>query len=178
MDDLIAGTIIGIAVTSALAFLNKTASNRTSINQAGWFELRMNRLYQVVGILAGVMGLSFLFLLDNEQNSTAFITILVISLGFAALGFICWLWHFNHQLSFNKQSISVSNVYGKWHSIEWKDISEIKFHSFSGLISVTDKHGKTVKIHQHLVGFNTFVGFMERETKWTANELKLPITKK
>jgi len=177
MENLLLYGLIGIAVAVALAFLNKAASNQTTLNEFGWYELRMNRLYQIVGVLVGIMGLSFLYLLIGERDSAAFITIVILSLGFAYLGLYCWLWYRNHRVKFNEETIKASNAFGKSNSIKWSEISKISYNSFSGLISVMDQQGAAVKIHQHLVGLNTFVEFMEQRTKWNAKDLKLPPTK-
>jgi len=178
MENFIVYTIIGVAVTTALAFLNKAASKQTTKKEHGRYELRMNRLYQVVGGLVGVMGLSFLFLIVGEQDSTALITILILSLGFAALGFVCLFWYVNHRLNFDEQTVSATNFYGKSNSVNWNEVVNITFNNFSGLITLTSNDGTTVKAHQHLVGLNNFVEVMEQQTKWTAKSLKLPLNRK
>jgi hypothetical protein len=178
MEKFVVYAFIGVAVTAGFAFLNKAASKRTIKNEQGWYELRMNRLYQIVGVFVGLMGLSFLFLIVGEKNAMALITILILSLGFAALGFVCLLWYVNHRLNFNEQIVSASDFYGKSTSLNWNDVSNITFNSVSGLIKLTGTNGSNIKIHQHLVGLNSFVELMEQQTKWTAKVLKLPLNRK
>lgn len=178
MDKFVLYAIVGISVTIALMFLNKVASRRSVSNEHGWHELRMNRLYQIAGILVGIIGLSFLLIGLNEQDSTALIAVVIISLGFSALGFISLLWYLNHRLNFNEQFLSASNFYGKSTSLTWNEISNITFNSFSGLITITATDGKKIKAHQHLAGLNSFIELMEQKTKWTAKSLKLPLNRK
>lgn len=162
------------AVKLALDYLNKASSKKVSKNENGWHELRMNRLYQFIGISTGILGLSFLYLTIGEQYSSSLIIILVISLGFTGLGFTCFLWYRNHKLRFNNKTIITSNVYGKQNSLNWEDISNISFNGVSGQITLTNKAGNTVKAHQHLVGLSSFVELIELKTKWTVKALKLP----
>jgi hypothetical protein len=171
-------TIVGTMVTAALIYLNKVASRHTTKNKEGWYTLRMNRLYQIVGILVGIIGLSFLFLGLSEQDTNALITVLILSLGFIALGFICFLWFLNHRLNFNEKTIIASSFNGKPTSLNWQEITNISFSSFSGLITLTGSNGEIVKAHQHLAGLNSFIELMERQTKWTAKSLNLPINRK
>ena len=178
MENFIVYAIIGVAVTTALAFLNKAASKRTIKNEHGLYELRMNRLYQIVGGFVGLMGLSFLLLIVGEQDLTALITILILSLGFAALGFVCLFWYVNHRLNFDERTVSATTFYGKTNTVNWNDVTSITFNSLSGLITLTSNNGTTVKAHQHLVGLNSFVELMEQQTKWTAKSLKLPLNRK
>lgn len=108
MEKFIVYAIIGVSVTTTLAFLNRAASKRTTKNEQGLYELRMNRLYQIVGGFVGLMGLSFLFLIVGEQDLTASITILILSLGFALLGFVCLFWYVNHRLNFDERTVSAT----------------------------------------------------------------------
>ena len=112
MENFIVYAIIGVAVTTALAFLNKAASKRTTKNENGLYELRMNRLYQITGGFVGLMGLSFLFLIVGEQDLMALVTILILSLGFTVLGFVCLFWYVNHRLNFDERTVSATNFYG------------------------------------------------------------------
>lgn len=166
-----------LAASSALDYLNKASSKKVSKNENGWYELRMNRLYQFIGISVGIMGLSFLYLTIGEQHSSSLMIILVISLGFSSLGLTCFLWYRNHKLRFNDTTIIALNVYGKPSSLSWDDITDISFNGLSGQITLVGKDANTVKAHQHLVGLGSFVELIESKTKWTAKSLRLPINK-
>ena len=84
------------------------------------------------------------------------------------------LYYKNHRVIFDQNIIKATNIYGKTTEVEWKFIEEIKFSALSGMITVKS-YDKKAKLHQHLVGLISFIEEMEAQTKYTAQDLKIPI---
>ncbi len=171
--------IIGIAVSTALAFLTKSIAKSIDADERGMFKLRMNKLYGILGIISIVIGLLFLIflLLTSEPNDSGIwggviLTILI----FWGLGIPCLMYYRNHRVTFDDNSIVVTNVYGKVKEIKWSDISDVRFKTFAGLLVLTTT-SEQIKVHQHLVGLSKFIEYIENKTKWTRKELKVPIGK-
>ncbi|MCV9386436.1 hypothetical protein [Reichenbachiella ulvae] len=83
------------AAISTLEYLNKAASKKSKKNKNGWYELRMHRLYQILGIGTGIMGFSFMGLLSGGNEINSVIIILMVSIGFVGLGLALVLWFKN-----------------------------------------------------------------------------------
>ena len=158
----------------AFGYLNHGASQIESKELVnGGVELRMNKLYQYLGYflisLSAIFTFGLVCYLGTEIFMAAFLIFLILS-GFSIPMLMVYN---NHKILFNDEKIVVQNWRKKIQKISWTEITEIKFHFFSGNIKV---HGlnKTLKIHQHLVGLKTFTNKMEAQTKWTTKDLKLP----
>ncbi len=179
-EKIILYVIIGIAVSTALAFLTKATGKSVDIDQSGQFNLRMNKLYGIMGIIGLVFGLIFLIFipLTAEPNESGiWMVVILMLLIFWGTGIPCLMYYQNHRVSFDDNSIVATSVYGKIREIKWTDIEDIKFKAMSGLLVLTTKDEK-VKVHQHLIGLSKFIEFVEKKTKWTHKELKVPLGKK
>ncbi len=178
-EKIILYAIIGIAVSTALAFLTKSTGKSIATDESGKFNIKMNKFYGIMGIISLVFGLLFLIFLPltTEPNDSGiwFIVILMLLIFWGA-GIPCLMYYKNHRVSFDDNLIVVTNVYGKVKEIKWSDILNIKFKVFSGLLVLTTKN-EIIKVHQHLVGLSKFIEVIENKTKWTRKELKIPIGK-
>ena len=178
-EKVILYAIIGIAVSTSLAFLTKSTGKPIATDESGRFNIRMNKLYGIMGIIGLVFGLLFLIFLPltTEPNDSGiwFIVILMLLIFWGA-GIPCLMYYRNHRVSFDDNSIVATNVYGKVKEIKWSDILNIKFKVLSGLLVLTTKN-EIIKVHQHLVGLSKFIELIENKTKWTRKELKIPIGK-
>jgi hypothetical protein len=179
-EKIILYTIIGIVVSTALAFLTKATGKAVASDESGYFNLRMNKLYGIMGIIGFLFGLLFLIFLPltaGVNDSGVWIGVILMLLIFWGAGIPCLMYYRNHRVTFGDNSIIATNVYGKVKEIKWSDISGIKFKPLSGLLVLTTQN-EHIKVHQHLVGLPRFVEFIENKTKWTRKELKIPIGKK
>lgn len=179
-EKIILYAIIGIAVSIALAFLTKATGKSVNIDESGQFNLRMNKLYGIMGIIGLVFGLLFLIFLPlttEPNDSGIWMAVILMLLIFWGTGIPCLMYYRNHRVTFDDNSIVTTSVYGKIREIKWTDIEDIRFKAMSGLLVLTTKDQK-VKVHQHLVGLSKFIEFVENKTKWTHKELKVPIGKK
>lgn len=178
-EKVILYAIIGIAVSTGLAFLSNAKGKSVAIDESGQFNLRMSKLYGIIGVIGLVFGLLFLIFLPltTEPNDSGiwFIVILMLLIFWGA-GIPCLMYYRNHRVSFDDNSIVATNVYGKVKEIKWSDILNIKFKVLSGLLVLTTKN-EIIKVHQHLVGLSKFIELIENKTKWTRKELKIPIGK-
>lgn len=169
--------IIGIVISFAFSFLTKYSSKKVAKNPSGRYNLKMNKLYGIVGVVSLILGFfCSVYLPLIENSSEVIIGIVLFLLIFWGLGIPSLMCYRNHSLSFDNKSIQVSNIYGKKKEIQWSDICTIKFNLFSGFLDLkTNK--ESIRVHQHLVGITHFADYIEKYTKWTCKELKLPIRK-
>jgi hypothetical protein len=150
---------VSVLVPLLLYFLNKASKKNVAASGEGSYELRMNNLYLLMGIMSAFLGLLFLLMpvLSNEYSLEIFIASGVMFLVFIGFAVPCILWYKNHRLFFNEQGFILKGAYGKKLQIKWEDISQVSFSSFTGVITVVDRQGNIAKAHQHLVGFSSFV---------------------
>lgn len=174
LEKIITYGLIGLAVSLAMSYLNKGASQEIINKTNGLLELRMNKLYKILGYLC--IGFASIFTIASlyyQEKEMYIIGVLAITL-FGGLGVPCLMYYRNHKLRFDHQKIIVQNWIKKKKEIRWEEIDEIKFNPFSGYLIIRSKTEK-VKIHQHLVGLKEFTNEMEAKTKWKASVLRLPI---
>jgi hypothetical protein len=88
---------------------------------------------------------------------------------------LCVLFYRNHYLRFDNSKIEVRSLFGNTKTINWNEIKSANFNRLSGLITLKDESGQKIKMHQHIVGFATFISYLESKTDWTAKKLKLPM---
>lgn len=157
--------IVSILVPLLLYFLNKASKQSAVALHDGSYELRMNKMYLVIGAAGALVGVLFLLLpILADEYSTKFFFIagimFLLSMGFSMP---CLLWYKNHRLSFDKVGMYSTSAYGKVQSINWSDVNRVGFSPFMGVIDVTDKHGSIAKVHQHLVGVSSFVAMLQTQ---------------
>lgn len=170
-EKIITHVCVAVAVGLALSYLQKGAGRQEVSAYTGHF-LRMNKFYAVIAVVSIVLGLiiDIMLILGKE-----FILTLLPILIFWLPAVFCFLYYKNHYLKFNESTIEVRSWLGKQQIIHWAEIQNISFNHLSGLLTITDKNGVEVKIHQHIVGLISFVNMMEGKTSWTAKGLRLPI---
>lgn len=164
-------------MAAAWILLGKGTDSNVQANVNGGYELRMNKLYLVVGLSGLIIGLILILtfpLLAEELSVELFLILGLILLVFWGTGLTCLLYFVNHKVRFNKDSVEVVDVYGRKKEILWSEISEASFNTFSGLLKFQSSK-TTVKVHHHLVGLNTLIGVMENQTKWDRKSLKIPV---
>jgi uncharacterized membrane-anchored protein len=177
IEKIITYGLIGIAATFTLSFLNKQASKKVAPLDNGKYALRLNSLYQYVGLGSLILGLIGFLLPTILLDSNGWLVGLIFLLIFGILGGICALWYFNHKFIFDSKKIESVSVYGKKTFLEWKDVVSISFNAISGLLVFKGSNGIKVKAHQHLVGLTELTTMMEQKTKWTVKGLKIPLNK-
>jgi uncharacterized membrane protein len=178
-DKIILYAVIGIVVSTVFAFLTKGTSKSVAIDQNGHYNLRMNKLYGIMGVIGLVFGLLFLIFLPltvGIYDRDVWVGVILMLLIFWGTGIPCLMYYRNHRITFNENSVSVVNVYGKVNEIKWSSVLDIKFKALSGLLVLSTKD-EIVKVHQHLVGLSEFVELIEKKTKWTRKDLKVPLKK-
>jgi len=169
------------AVTSvAYYFLNKAASRPVSSTPHGVYTIRMAKFYGIIGYICIALAIIPLiiapFTTDNDIGT--YISMLVIFILFGFLGVLSVFYYRNHRVTFNHQYVLIRDVFNREKRAEWSEFEKAKFNPSSGSITFKAKDGRKCRIHQHLIGFSTFVRVMEAQTQWTATMLRLPISKK
>ncbi|QHL86100.1 hypothetical protein GU926_01010 [Nibribacter ruber] len=180
MQDFLFYLLLGLAISGLTFYLNKGAAKSINQDDEGFTNLKMPKLYAIIGVLGLVGGAiflgSFLVVEDIDVVTTVISLILCLSILWG-LGIICLLWYFNHTLKFDEFSLEVVNVYGKQTKIYWQDITFMKFKPFSGLLILKDENNQKIAIHQHLVGLSAFTSMIDLKTSFNSEELKMPVSK-
>lgn len=175
--DIAKWVVIGGLIIMFLKYSKKNSNKNVEIDQAGCFVLRMNKLYQIIGSIstgfAVVLGIVSIYLNKKE----GYIVLLIMSFLLGWLGILILMSYYNHKFEFNDVNMKVTNIYGVTKTLNWNEVKQIKYNALKGCIYLYTEKEK-LKIHQHLVGLIEFVKMMERNTSYTAKELKLPIQKK
>lgn len=166
--------LIGLAVNLAMRYMSKGASQEIDKDMNGDIELRMNKLYQIVGFVSIGFALIFVIAALYYQEKEMYMIGTAMLLLFGGLGLPCLMYYQNHKLKFNDTRIIAQNWKKKTGEITWTEIDDIKFNPFSGYLKIFGLNKKLI-VHQHLVGLKAFTKKMEEKTKWKASELKLPI---
>jgi glucan phosphoethanolaminetransferase (alkaline phosphatase superfamily) len=139
--------------------MNRGSKQTVLISSDGHYELRMNKMYLIIGVICALIGLISLLIpvLANEYSSQIFTASGILFLFFVGGGIYCILWYRNHRLFFSEQGFTTESAYGEKQNMKWDDISQVSFNSFAGMVRVVDKQGNIAKAHQHLVGFSSFI---------------------
>jgi glucan phosphoethanolaminetransferase (alkaline phosphatase superfamily) len=155
--------IVSILVPLLLYFLNKASKQNVAALNDGSYELRMNTAYLIIGAAGVIVSLLFLLLpvLADEYSIGIFTVSGIMFLLFMGFSVPCFLWYKNHHLSFNEAGFISRSAYGKSQQIKWHEINQVRFSAFMGVLYVTNKQGDTVKAHQHLVGFSSFIKMLQ-----------------
>lgn len=172
--DIVKWIVIGGLIIMFLNHSKKNSNKNVEIDQSGSFVLRMNKLYQIIGLIGAgsAVALGIVSICINKKE--AYIALLIMSFFFGWLGISILMYYYNHKLEFNDVNMRVINVYGVEKALNWNEVKEIKYNALKGYITIYSEKDK-LKVHQHLVGLIEFVKIMEKNTNYTAKELKLPI---
>ncbi len=178
IEKIITYGLITFVVTLSLTYLTKLTGKKVTADLNGKIELRMNKLYVIVGLISMIMGIGFalVFAFIGEFDRGSIIGLVIMLVFGLGLGLPCLIYYQNHRILFDNQSIQATDGLNKTEKIKWDDIKSIRFNHFSGKLTIKDT-SKIIKLHQHLVGLSTFMKMLEERTKWTAEELKIPIEK-
>lgn len=168
---------MGFTVAATLSYLNKATGKHVDSNENGEFLLRMNKLYNIVGYVGlgtGVIVTVGPFLTD-KPDFAMYVMIFLMFLIFIGLGLLSVLFYRNHYLRFDNSKIEVRSPFAKTRTIKWDEMKSASFNPGSGFLTLKDKNGQKIKVHQHIVGLGRFVSYLESKTDWTAKKLKLPV---
>ncbi len=174
LEKVITYLSVTLAVSLAMNYLNRGASQEIEQSKNGEIELRMNKLYQILGYVCIGFASIFVMAALYYQEKEMYVIGIVMLILFGGLGISCLMYYQNHKLTFDDEKITVQNWRKKIEEIKWGEINEIKFNPFSGYLNIRGLN-KKMTIHQHLVGLKAFAKKMEEKTKWKTSELKLPI---
>lgn len=173
LEKIIVYSAISIAVTFAMSYLNKSANSKPAEPKNGITQLRMNKLYSIIGYMG--IGIAIMFSIGSIFFYEPGLEILsvIIWLVMGGSGIVCLIYYINHKVQFDKDKIIISNWRGKTNTFKWNEIRDVKFRPISGYIRIEDEE-KTANIHSHLIGLNMFINQLDKKTKFKKSKLKLP----
>ncbi len=156
-----------------MAYVLGTSNKVVQPDASGKIRLRLHKVYYWIGCFSIAFGAipTTLFLVDGDFTGEWWV--LLVFLGFGALGWICIMWYNNHQVCFDEDKMEVTNWRGEKRIMYWHQIKKAKFQSVQSYI-VFDDTINTVKVNTYLMGIAAFLAKMEQKTKWTAKKLKIP----
>ena len=170
---LIYYAILVIVINVVIRHLNKKASHIVEGNDGEMITLIINKFYLYFAYLGFGLALLFIVFFILESDSTTLPIFAIMIALFGGIGAFFFLLYKFHFVQFDDKTIRVQDWRKRIVEIYWSDIQDLKFNLFSGYIKLSGPH-QTVNLHQHLVGIKSFVDQLEKQTKWTAKELKLP----
>lgn len=174
-DSAVITFIVMVSMAIALTYLGKGANVTPVKGDEGYFELKMNKFYKVLGIVAIVCVVTFIVgsVAYNELDSELLLGIIIMTIILGVPGLICLLYVTKYRVAFNNEQIEVRNIYGKVVTVRWAEIVEAKYNHFSYFLHLKVSDGRKIKIHQHLIGINTFLDLLEKKRGLTRSEIGL-----
>jgi hypothetical protein len=177
LEDIAKFVVIGVVITMFLKYSKKKSNKNVEIDQSGFFILKINKLYKIIGSISTGFAVVLSIVSIYLNSRQGYIVLLTMSFLLGWLGIFILMFYYNHKFEFNDVNMRVINIYGRTKTMSWNDVKEIKFEPLKGYIYLYSEKEK-LKIHQHLVGLIEFVKIMEKNTNYTAKELKLPLHRK
>ncbi|MET1259887.1 hypothetical protein ABV409_11105 [Flagellimonas sp. DF-77] len=167
------GMILPILTALLLFYADFQSGKRIPKNVHGQFALKLNRSYKWVGIVCCFTG-SFLMnaAIIHWNKEIAVMAPIAISI-FFGLGVAILIGYYKYSVVFDDKRIIVTNWIGKKRTIKWTAIENIKFNATSGYLKLYAKVGKIVVL-QHSTGFVEFLKRMESNSRFRAEELRIP----
>jgi hypothetical protein len=161
--------LIALSVTLTLSYLSKATNKTVARTEHGQYLLRMHKLYNVVGIISLVIAAVFLIapVISGDVKPMFYVIGFVMLLLFGGLGLLSVLYFKKHWVLFDETKLDVCGPFNKQKSIYWNDIVKTGFNPSTGLVTLRTKSGEKVRVHYHLVGFSTFVRYLESKTRLT-----------
>jgi hypothetical protein len=158
--------LIAFSVTLTLNYLSKATNKTVARTEHGQYLLRMHKLYNIVGIISLVIAAVFLIapVISDDLKPMFYVIVFLMLLLFGGLGLISILYFRKHWVLFDETKLDICGPFGKQKSICWNDIAKAGFNPTTGLVTLRTKSGEKVRVHYHLVGFSTFVRYLETKT--------------
>ncbi len=167
--------LIGALVSLAIRLMNRSPEKLIESTDGEAITLRLNRFYQISGIITiGIGGLFSFFILTDETETNPLIVLIFVWIFCLMLALPVLLWYMNHRVTFDEETVTSWDWRGRKTSIAWQEITEVKFNALAGSIMIKG-NGEVAKAHQHLVGLKSLLQMLVKKTPWRAKELNLPI---
>jgi len=159
--------LIALVIVAALLFLNQATRRRIFPDAAGRFHLRMNKLYSFGGVFGVLLGLGLSISGLMRESSLEMTGLVLIALGMTwSAGIPSLLYYYNHRVTFDDTSITVTNAFGETTTLVWEEITSAHFNKLSNLI-ILHAAGRKVKIHHHLTGVANLEDMLKEKKGWT-----------
>lgn len=165
LEEIIKFAFTIVPVGIGLALLKREMSKKVEPNADGSFELRVARLYFIIGVLCTTLFLILFFwmLLSPELPSEDRIYSLFF-LFFSLIGVYLIVLYRNYRLYFDHENFVVTNLFGKNKSLKWSEIEQVKNNPFTGYLTLSSAKGR-IKVFQNLKGFAAFANALEMHAK-------------
>lgn len=169
--------IIAVLVIASYKFLGKGTSQPITNTTEGIYVLTMNKFFKVFGWIMVIIGIAALlsipvFAIEEENTLTMVVVIGLMGLTFGFLGLFLIKIFKTHSLTFDENTITVKNYFGKEIKGEWGEIEKIKFNGFTNLVVITLSNSQKLKCSQFLVGLISFLELAETKTTKDLSKIK------
>lgn len=156
--------IIFIQLTES--FLSTSTNKPVIADPQGRYHIKMHKLYRILGIAGFAVAAVFLFapLIVKDDDLFFYVLTFGVAAMFGGLSLLSFCCYRNHYVRFDDKIVEVAGVFGGRKTFYWNQVKKISFNKNSGFLQVSSFDGEKIKIHQHLVGFPTFVSFLQRHS--------------
>jgi lipid-A-disaccharide synthase-like uncharacterized protein len=173
MENIITYTIVAMVGLLTMYLLNRYASSNPITDKNNTI-LVMPKVYLYLGYI-GTLFIIVLLMgwLITEGFDSSMLPYLLFYPFMIGGGITVIFTYHRHNVVFDENKISSTNIYGKKSEINWDDISKISFNQFSGMITLSVKNGGKVKMHQHLKGIKIVLDRVKQMNVETG-KIKIP----
>jgi magnesium-transporting ATPase (P-type) len=168
--------LVGIIVNIVITIMESRSTKYIDLSNLKAVELRINRLYQILGIIIILIGIftsvSYFFKVEGSYFESISLLIFI-----SGLGLLLLVSYQNHKLKFNEDYIMIYDYLGVVDTLKWEDVNEIEFDSKIGFLKISGDN-KVLKIHRHMRNINVFFKEVKKKTKLDTYELEKYFSKK
>lgn len=144
--------------------IDSTSKKELTLEDNGTIELEMNKAYGIMGVISVIISiLLFILLVRNGFEDLDFVKVVgIMSLIFGAVGVLLVLVGKNIKVLVTDRQITYYGLMSKEKTIFWSQIEKITFNKNSLELSLITSETK-IKLHMHLVGFNSFIKVLKQK---------------
>lgn len=141
-----------------MKILDKGINQEITPTFDGKIILKMNKLYEVIGILSLIVSIFVIILgfISGSIFSSDFIYVLTFFLLLSLPGILLILYSQNIMIEVNSEKILYIGITKKIKEIKWDELKTISFNSSSKEI-ILKSNNITIRLNLHLKGFGSLI---------------------
>lgn len=177
MGDYISSLLPAVIASAVLAYLARITQKQAAKDVAGFYTLRMHRIYFVVGLIAIIIAVIAIAagFLTRPEGLMDILMICAIFIFFAGLGILSIFLYRKHYIRFDDAAAEVHGVGGNVNSFSWPEVIHARFNRVSGFLILKKTDQSRVQVHYHLIGFGSFLALLKTKSGIPSSELETAI---
>lgn len=164
-----------ILASGIIFYVQKSTDKTPEIDEIGLTILKPSKIYQIYSYIGFIISAVFVVGFAIIQTVDFLIYTLAMLALFGVSGILSLMIYKNHRVHFNDKTITVTDKNRKIKSITWKDITNLKYDTWSNSILLITNNKEKLKVNVYCVGIKSFGQALEQNTDWRIKKLKLPI---